>query len=79
MRHPDADEAKQVTGYERGTITPFGSTHPWPVFADSSIVGRSISMGGGAHGVGVKLQADDAIAALDATVADLTAPSSHAG
>ena len=76
---PDAAEAKRVTGYERGTITPFGSTHPWPVFADSSIVGRSISMGGGAHGVGVKLQADDAIAALDATVADLTAPSSHAG
>ena len=76
---PDADEAKRVTGYERGTITPFGSTHPWPVFADSSIVGRSISMGGGAHGVGVNLQADDAIAALDATVADLTAPSSHAG
>ena len=76
---PDADEAKRVTGYERGTITPFGSTHPWPVFADSSIVGRFISMGGGAHGVGVKLQADDAIAALDATVADLTSPSSHAG
>ena len=76
---PDAAEAKQATGYERGTITPFGATHPWPVFADSSIVGRSISMGGGAHGVGVKLQADDAIAALDATVADLTAPSSHAG
>ena len=76
---PDADEAKQATGYERGTITPFGASHPWPVFADSSIVGRSISMGGGAHGVGVKLQADDAIAALDATVADLTAPSSHAG
>lgn len=69
---PDADEAKRVTGYERGTITPFGSTHPWPVFADSSIVGRSISMGGGAHGVGVKLQAD-------ATVADLTAPPSRVG
>ena len=76
---PDAAEAKRATGYERGTITPFGATHPWPVFVDSSIVGRSISMGGGAHGVGVKLQADDAIAALDATVADLTAPSSHAG
>lgn len=45
---PDAAEAKRATGYERGTITPFGATHPWPVFADSSIVGRSISMGGGA-------------------------------
>ena len=76
---PDADEAKRVTGYERGTITPFGSTHPWPVFADSSILGRSISMSGGTHGTGVKLQADDVIAALDATVADLTAPPSHAG
>ena len=69
---PDAAEAKQATGYERGTITPFGASHPWPVFADSSIVG-------GAHGVGVNLQADDAIAALDATVADLIAPPTHAG
>ena len=76
---PDAAEAKQATGYERGTITPFGASHPWPVFADSSILGRHISMGGGAHGVGVNLQADDAIAALDATVADLTAPPTHAG
>jgi len=49
------------------------------VLADSSILGRSISMSGGTHGTGVKLQADDVIAALDATVADLTAPPSHAG
>ena len=76
---PDAAEAKQATGYERGTITPFGASHPWPVLADSSILGRSISMSGGTHGTGVKLQADDVIAALDATVADLTAPPSHAG
>ena len=75
---PDAAEAKRATGYERGTITPFGATHPWPVFADSSIVGRSISMGGGAHGVGVNLRADDAIAVLGATVADLVAPPSCA-
>jgi conserved hypothetical protein len=76
---PDAAEAKQATGYERGTITPFGATHPWPVFADSAIIGRFISMGGGAHGVGVKLRADDAIAVLGATVADLAAPPSCAG
>ena len=71
---PDAAEAKQATGYERGTITPFGASHPWPVFADSSILGRHISMGGGAHGVGVNLRADDAITALGATVADLVVP-----
>ena len=28
---PDADTALAVTGYERGTITPFGSTRAWPV------------------------------------------------
>lgn len=31
---PDAAAAKEATGYERGTITPFGSTRPWPVVAD---------------------------------------------
>ena len=70
---PDAEIAKAVTGYERGTITPFGAIRPWPVLADASIAGRRISMGGGAHGVGVNLLADDMIAALNATVADLTA------
>ena len=69
---PDAATALAVTGYERGTITPFGSTHAWPVIADAAIVGRAISMGGGAHGVGVMLEADDVISALDATVADVT-------
>ena len=69
---PDAATAKAVTGYERGTITPFGSTPAWPVIADEAIVGRTISMGGGAHGVGVTVAADDVIASLDATVADVS-------
>ena len=69
---PDAATAKAVTGYERGTITPFGSTPAWPVFADEAIVGRTISMGGGAHGVGITVAADDAIGALGATVADVS-------
>lgn len=69
---PDAATALEVTGYERGTITPFGSLHPLPVIADGAIVGRTISMGGGAHGVGINLAADDVIAALDATVADVS-------
>lgn len=69
---PDAATALAVTGYERGTITPFGATHAWPVIADASIVGRVISMGSGAHGVGVMLAADDAVRVLGATVADVT-------
>lgn len=31
---PNAQVAFEVTGYERGTITPFGATHPWPVVVD---------------------------------------------
>ena len=33
---PDADEAREVTGYERGAITPFGATRAWPVIVDAS-------------------------------------------
>jgi Cys-tRNA(Pro)/Cys-tRNA(Cys) deacylase len=71
---PDATTAKDVTGYERGTITPFGATTAWPVVADERIVGRRISLGGGAHGTGITLAADDAVSALAATVADVTDP-----
>ncbi len=71
---PDADTAKAVTGYERGTITPFGATNPWPVVADARIVGTTVSMGGGAHGVSLTMSADDVVASLAATVADVTDP-----
>src|SRR5665647_1645657 len=37
---PDADVARQVTGYERGTITPFGATTALPVIADARVAGR---------------------------------------
>jgi Cys-tRNA(Pro)/Cys-tRNA(Cys) deacylase len=74
MSLPDATDALAATGYERGTITPFGSTTAWPVVADSAVVGQEITLGGGAHGVAVVLQADDALAALGAQVADVTEP-----
>jgi Cys-tRNA(Pro)/Cys-tRNA(Cys) deacylase len=69
---PDAATALAVTGYERGTITPFGSTRAWPVVMDASVAGLEISLGAGAHGVGVVAQADDVAAALGAQVADVT-------
>ncbi|MGB8649226.1 MAG: YbaK/EbsC family protein [Mycobacteriales bacterium] len=71
---PDAADALAVTGYERGTITPFGATTAWPVVADAALVGQEVTLGGGAHGVAVLLQADDALAALSAQVADVTEP-----
>lgn len=70
---PDAETARQVTGYERGTITPLGSTTAWPVVADAAMAGR-ISVGGGAHGVALTVDATALVAALGATVADVTDP-----
>jgi Cys-tRNA(Pro)/Cys-tRNA(Cys) deacylase len=70
---PDAELAKDATGYERGTITPFGSTTAWPVIADSRMTGP-ITLGGGAHGVAVAVDAADVITALSATIADVTEP-----
>jgi Cys-tRNA(Pro)/Cys-tRNA(Cys) deacylase len=69
---PDAGTALAVTGYERGTITPFGSATRLPVIADSQLVGRRISIGGGAHGVGLTVQGDDVIRLFEATVADIS-------
>lgn len=71
---PPADVALEATGYERGTITPLGSTNPWPVYADASITGRRISMGAGAHGYSAFVDADALTAALGAVVADISEP-----
>lgn len=71
---PGAEEALAATGYQRGTITPFGATRAWPVIADADIRGRTISMGAGAHGVAVTVAADDVIRVLGADVADLSEP-----
>lgn len=69
---PPAEEALEVTGYERGTITPFGSRARLPVIADTHLVGRTISIGGGAHGVGLTVSGDDVISHFAATVADIS-------
>lgn len=69
---PDADTARDVTGYERGTITPFGATRAWPVIADERVSGRVVSIGAGAPGVAATADGDALTGALDATVADVT-------
>ncbi len=69
---PDAATALHVTGYERGTITPFGSATPLPTIADERLLGRTVTLGAGAHGVAILLSADDAVTALRATLADVT-------
>lgn len=71
---PDEATALEATGYARGTITPFGASRSWPVYADSRVAG-AISIGGGAKGVAISVSADDAIEALGGVVADITKPS----
>jgi Cys-tRNA(Pro) deacylase len=70
---PDADEAKAASGYERGTITPFGSTRSWPVIADASIKQHEkVALGGGQRGVNIHMSPADLIEATNAAVADVT-------
>ncbi len=74
LRLPEAELALEATGYERGTITPLGSTIPWPVFADERIAGKRVSMGAGEHGYSLFVAADDLVRGFDATLADITDP-----
>ena len=75
MSLPDAEEARQVTGYERGTITPFGSTNDWPVIADESMLGlNSVAIGGGQRGVNIHISPADLVSATGAQVVDVTIP-----
>ncbi|NYI58556.1 aminoacyl-tRNA deacylase [Cellulomonas soli] len=75
---PDAGTAREVTGYERGTITPFGSLRAWPVVVDAHVPGGTVSIGAGAHGVAATVHGDDLVRALDATLADVTEPEGDA-
>ena len=77
---PDADEARAATGYERGAITPFGSSRPWPVVADAAIPGTGrVAIGGGARGVNLHVVAAELIDALHAEVADVTRRTDEGG
>jgi prolyl-tRNA editing enzyme YbaK/EbsC (Cys-tRNA(Pro) deacylase) len=66
-----AEEALAATGYVPGTITPFGSRTVLPVIADAAMGGLA-SIGGGAPGVAINLDAGDLIALLEARVEDVT-------
>lgn len=70
---PDAEEARDATGYERYTITPFGSTRQWPVILDAAATDQPVvAIGGGGFGINVHLTPADLVAALDAEVVDVS-------
>ena len=72
LQLPEASVALDATGYERGTITPLGSTTAWPVFSDERIAGTRIALGGGEHGLSAWVEADNLVRGLDATLADIS-------
>ena len=72
---PDADEARAVTGYERGAITPFGSLRAWPVLIDASALEQPlVAIGGGARGVNLHLSPSDLVAHLGAEPVEVSVP-----
>ena len=71
---PSADEAKAVTGFARGTITPFGTLTPLDIVADALVEPGPITVGGGAYSVGIYLDGDDLLAHFGAERVDITEP-----
>lgn len=77
---PDAEEARRVTGYERGAITPFGATRPWPVIIDASALAEAtVAIGGGARGVNLHLASRELVRATDGTIADVSIGTAESG
>lgn len=71
---PDEETALAVTGYARGTITPFGASNDLKVIADTRLVGNVVSIGGGARGVSITMAGDDVVRLLRADISDVTKP-----
>ncbi|MGY6498165.1 MAG: aminoacyl-tRNA deacylase [Microcella sp.] len=73
VQMPRPEQALAATGFERGTIVPLGSTTAWPVIADTTITGR-VALGAGRPGHSLLTEAAPLLAALAATVADISDP-----
>lgn len=66
---PHAEDAREVTGFERGTITPFG--HGLRIIADQRVPAGRISFGSGQHDLAVFAKGADVLRAVNAEVADV--------
>jgi Cys-tRNA(Pro)/Cys-tRNA(Cys) deacylase len=67
-------DAERLTGYHVGGISPFGQKKRVPVAVEQAALAEtSIYLNGGQRGLQIELAPDDAIKALGAAVAALTA------
>lgn len=71
---PPQSEAEAVSGFPRGTITPFGTRTSLPVIADTLVEHGPISIGGGAHSVAFYLNGDDLLEHFGAFRFDISEP-----
>jgi Cys-tRNA(Pro) deacylase len=63
---PGPEEVLQITGYEIGSVTPFGMKASMDILIDTSVTRqREVSMGSGVRGTGIILQVNDLLKALD--------------
>ena len=58
-------ELKQITGYEKGAVNPFGLPHSVRVLIDTRLITLdTISLGSGIRGTALIMKSDDLIASL---------------
>jgi Cys-tRNA(Pro)/Cys-tRNA(Cys) deacylase len=61
-----------LTGYERGAVTPLGVKRTYPVFIEeTAILWETIALSGGMKGLQIVIKPQDLIEVLDARLADL--------
>lgn len=66
-------QLEQVTGYVRGGCSPIGMKHTFPLYIDSSCEGREqIFVNAGSRGLQLRLNPQQLVDYLSATVAELT-------
>lgn len=76
VRMADPDEAREVTGYEPGAISPLGSG-PWPVVIDASaLMYERVGIASGVRGMEMVTAPAELVAVLDAQVAAIAVPAS---
>jgi Cys-tRNA(Pro)/Cys-tRNA(Cys) deacylase len=67
-------DAERLTGYKVGGISPFGQTRKVPVLIEETALGEAyVFINGGQRGLQVRLAPGDAVRALEAKVAGLSA------